>query len=189
MASTNSNTKDWIIIGFIIGGLGIFAVLTIAAVVFLLLSKSPTEKTIEIKSTYSIICPDGWNFSDKSTYDFDDLTCEADGWDSSGIFMLYAFSDTLTPVEDMHQTYTEAFEENMLLSGFVLDSGVFGEYGSFSGIRSTYTGSLLGIQHDGMVFTFRGCDKTFVVVTQTAEEDAYKYLNAFESLEMGVICL
>ena len=184
--NANKNWIVWIILG---GGFALIFLLVIGLGVFLFFFNPPTERTIELKSSYSIVCPEGWKFSDQSAAELDDLTCEADDWNSSGIFMMYAFSDTMTPVEDMHQTYTEGFASNMILSNFSLTSGVWGEYGSFSGIRSTYTGHLLGLQHEGMVFTFQGCGKTFVVVTQAATEDSYKYTEDFETLEQGITCL
>ena len=156
--------------------------------VVFLFACSSSPKTTEKKETFSFVCPEKWNASDQSVDLYNEFHCEPDGWGSSGLFILQTFTDTLTPINLMHQTYIAAFEENMLMQDFSMTKGSAHSFGSFSGVRSTYTGHLLGMKNEGEIYTFQACERMMVVVKQYALEDKNKYLAGFSEIEKSIIC-
>ena len=155
----------------------------------ILLWPSSEEHTV-VQDSYSMTCAEGWKFSDHSTYQYKDLRCEPDGVLSSGLFILQVYDDTSVSVEAMHEIFLEGFipAYKEMVSNFNIGDGQYARYSSFSGFKSTYSASVLGVKSDGMLHTFQGCGKTFVVMNQAARDDKSKYASDFDFMEANVRC-
>lgn len=172
---------------WVILGLGGFMVVFLGLVI---LFWPATEAQTITQDTYEITCADGWKFADNSTYQYKDLRCEPDGMLSSALFILQVYDDTSLPLEEMHKIFLDGFIPafKQMVSGFEIDNGQYANYGDFSGFQSTYSASVLGVKSDGMLLTFQGCGKTFVVMNQSARDDKSKYAGDFNFMESRVKC-
>ena len=129
--------------------------------------------------------PKDWKVTDQEDFGGNNyyLAVEKNGNDASGLFMI-----TITPNKIDLEEHIKSFQENISASipGAKTGAVKSGSFGSYTGAMSDYTFSLLGIDHQAVMYCFYVNDKTVLVVTQEANEDHNENEQGFEQIEKSL---
>ncbi len=165
----------------------------IACILFLLLisCKPPSKEFTYEKEGVSFNCPAGWYISEEEPVEEGGyyLICEKKGWDQSGIITICWFTDSIDQL-----AWIEAYEGEMKKNIVFKNIGINftqpyeSSYRGSPTLCEDYTCSLLGVEMEGDIHVFYGCNKTFLVSSQQAIEDSLKNKNGFETIEKTFGC-
>jgi hypothetical protein len=134
----------------------------------------------------SLICPKGWkiteqeNIEDQGFY----LSMERDGFDASGLVSVSWVNNELA-LEDWLDIYREELANNLIYknSNLTFSDPYEAEYNGLPSQAMTFTVSIVGLKHEGIVHAFYGADKTIAVLRQEAIEDRADNKEGFASIE------
>lgn len=112
------------------------------------------------------------------------VTIEKDGLNSSAIFvMTYIYSEY--DLNEWLMLVEADMKDNIIYKNADIEFGLpyKDEYGKFHTHSAKYSCSLMGLEHEGVIHTFHGGNKTFAILIQEAVEDHDKNTNGFIEIE------
>jgi hypothetical protein len=144
-----------------------------------------TETKFE-REGVSLTCPKGWkiteqeNIEDQGFY----LSMEKEGLDASGLVSISWVNNELA-LEDWLDIYREELANNIIYknSNLTFSDPYEAEYNGLPSQAMTFTVSIIGLKHEGIVHAFYGADKTIAVLRQEAIEDSAENKEGFASIE------
>jgi hypothetical protein len=164
--------------------------LLLGALTLLLAACSPSPEVPFSRDGVSFTCPQGWKITDEEDLDGlgYSLSVEKDGFSSSGLAMI---NWILVPMDE--QTYMETYQDELGANVIYKNANLAfsdtesGTYAKLPTLTSSYTASILGVDHRGTLHIFKRGGKTFTVCLQEAIEDIDKNAPGFEKIESTFI--
>ena len=156
--------------------------------VFFLSCNGITEpkKTSVDNSDISFTCPDGWSITEEDNLDGQGyyFSIEKSGFDSSGVMTLSYFYNDMNS-EELLSLYQEDMVDNVIYknSDLAFEKKIEDENEHYTVLSSRYTFSLVGLDHHGIISTFKYKGKTFGIIKQGAIEDKEENRKGFEAIE------
>lgn len=128
--------------------------------------------------------PSGWSVSEEGEF-FDTgyyVSVEKLGFDASGLFTL-TWYDFELDLEDEILSMQENFKGQGMFSNIKFEPIREVKYNDMKALACSYQFSLIGLEHEGEIYTFYDGERTFSIVKQVAIEDASSDKNGFEIIE------
>lgn len=142
-----------------------------------------------------LMCPAGWSITENAKNETSGyhLQLEKDGFDSSGI-VIFNWTCEVHELEVFFGGATETFvsvaQKQFLGLAFELELGEAheGSFGGHSALKVEYTGTFLGVDHQGALYALHSAGKTFFIMKQEANEDHAENMPGFSLLESSFVC-
>ncbi len=142
------------------------------------------------KNGVSFTSPSGWaiteeeSFEDGSYY----LSIEKDGFDSSGIITITWVSDSLS-LDDSIEIHKDELKSNIIYknANLTFEPILNNKFNKISSHSSRFKFKLLGLKHEGILHSFHGGNRTYIILKQEAVEDKIKNKLGFKTIEESFI--
>ena len=160
--------------------------------VFVVTSCTPTPELQFNKQGISFTYPSGWNIVDEEARDDMSyyISCEKSGIDESGIVVLIWYQDSID-LEDFLTVYLEGiYDEVVAESGSDMQKDAIQTipFGNFVAQSLQFRYELYGLDYEGAIYAFYGCEKTFLIVKQEAIIDRKTNHEGFVRIEETLAC-
>lgn len=143
------------------------------------------------KDNVSFTVPEGWHITEQEAINGKGyyLSCEKQGLNASGLFILTWVNDSLA-LDEMLQQYISQITENFAAKGATatVSNILPATFGKYKGVGANYHMTLLKVPHEGHARAFYGRGKTLVAVMQEATEDAGENKKGFGIIEQSLSC-
>ena len=162
-------------------------VVTILFSVLVVCCKQSVSPKFEFdKDGVSFSGPAGWKISDEENFDNMGyyLSIEKDGFDSSGLITITWVNDSLE-LQDYIKMYQDELRNNPIYtsSNLNFEPIILNKYNTIDSKSSSYTMSLLGVKHEGIIHSFYGKNKSIILLEQEAIEDRAENESGFDQIE------
>lgn len=146
-------------------------------------SDNPPQKFAQNGVSFS--CPADWECGEVKEVGSNafNLSCEKRGFGSSGLVAVSWFPGRLE-LPELQQVFRTQLKDNPIYKMSDLSFGALsrGHYGRYTTLVAPFKLRLLDLPHTGMIHTFYGGGKTFVVLTQQATEDSVENRAGFAAI-------
>ena len=151
-----------------------------------LISCAESPKFAFEKNGVSFTSPSGWsiigeeNFEDEGYY----LSIEKDGFDSSGIMTISWINDLLD-LDEYIKIHIDELKSNIIYknSNLIFEPILDNEFNRINTRSSSYEFKLLGLKHKGIIHSFYGKNRTYLILKQEALEYTFKNKQGFNIME------
>lgn len=141
------------------------------------------EKQYQYRDYFSFTCPSGWRITGEDDYVYSHIiSAEKAGSSSSGI-VLITLMDAELDIHEMKEMMQESLEEQGVFNDLVFADLAAGNYGKYRCERYGYTGSVLGLKHEAIVFYFTAGDWHYFICQQQTVDDREVNQPGFDRIE------
>lgn len=153
---------------------------------FLCSCSNPSPETKFDKGGVSFTCPQGWKIVDETNLDGAGyyMSIEKDGLNSSGLLSVSWVNDSIDLVY-----YMDIFKDE-LRNNFIYKNGNLKiqdlfetKFNGIDAIATNFTSTVLGLEHEGVIYCMYGSGKTIGLIKQQALEDSNVNKKGFGILE------
>ena len=131
----------------------------------------------------SFTCPAGWKIT--KTLDLETawlVVIQKKGFSSSGLVTM-SFTENDFELDELLAFYQEELAQQRTFKNIAFQPVEAAYYGKYQGISSSFTVSVLGLEHQGKIYVFEENGITMSIVHQEAVEDYKKNLSGFEIIK------
>ncbi|WP_405413280.1 hypothetical protein [Maribacter sp. Asnod1-A12] len=157
-----------------------------ASLILFLFACSETQSSKFKDDGVSLTIPKGWQITDQENMNHQGylLSIEKDGFDSSGLVTM-TWINAEIDLNEWKTNYKEDFLNNIIYenSNLVFEDPTEDHYNNINCTSIKFNASLLGIEHDGVIYFFYEEYKTFAILVQQATEDAMVNKPGFDIIE------
>lgn len=110
------------------------------------------------------------------------MSIEKEGFDQSGIFTISWFPEPI-PAETCLQLQRDGLQKAREYQNMQFDGVRDYRFGKFEAKGQSYTATVMGIPHSGLILHFDAGGKSFLLLKQEADEDSEKNKTGYQKLE------
>lgn len=152
-----------------------------------LLSCKVSPETKFKKDGVSFTCPQSWKITDKENYfNYGYLvSIEKDGFSSSGLMSLVWFIEENQDLVENLKSYQNDLSDSFIYKKAHIEfSEVYDEvFNQIKGKAVNFTCKLLGVDHEGIIYSFNKGGMNFTILQQSATQDMKDNAEGFSQLE------